>query len=58
MPYLQHTDPRLNMARPTTGGPGSAAITNDDEDTYTEPDNGYNDYVERSLPNVKDPRSY
>ena len=41
-----------------SGGPGSAAITNDDEYTYEEPDNGVQDAIDKQLANVKDPRSY
>ncbi len=41
-----------------SGGPGSAAITNDDEYTYEEPDNGYDDFVDKTYDKVKDPRSF
>lgn len=47
-------------SRPKTGhgGPGSAAITNDDEYTYEEADNGYDDLVDKEYQNVTDPRSF
>lgn len=41
-----------------SGGPGTAAITNDDEYTYTDADNGYEDNVEKTIPKTKDPRSF
>ena len=41
-----------------TGGPGSSAITNDDAYTYVEPDNGYDDFVNKTYAKVKDPRSF
>ena len=41
-----------------SGGPGSAAITNDDAYTYEEVDNGYDDFVEKTREKVKDSRSY
>lgn len=41
-----------------TGGPGSSAITNDDAWTYTEPDNGYDDFTEKTISETKDKRSY
>ena len=41
-----------------TGGPGSSAITNDDAWTYTEPDNGYDDFTEKTIAKTKDKRSY
>lgn len=41
-----------------SGGPGSAAITNDDQYTYVEPDNGYEDFENKTYAKVKDPRSY
>jgi len=40
------------------GGPGSAAITNDDEYTYEEPDNGVQDLIDTQPARVKDPRSF
>ena len=48
------------MVRATTGtgGPGSAAITNDDKYTLVLPDNGYKDYVDKTYDKVKDQRSY
>lgn len=47
-------------SRPKTGsgGPGSAAITNDDSYTYVEFDNGFNDAVEKTYDKVKDERSF
>ena len=41
-----------------SGGPGSAAITNDDAYTYVEPDNGYDDFVDKTYAKTKDARSY
>lgn len=41
-----------------SGGPGSAAITNDDEYTYEEADNGYEDFVDMTISKTKDPRSF
>lgn len=41
-----------------SGGPQTAAITNDDEYTYTEPDNGYEDMVNTQKAVVKDSRSF
>ncbi len=41
-----------------SGGPQTAAITNDDEFTYTEPDNGFEDFENLTIAKVKDPRSY
>lgn len=41
-----------------TGGPGSSAITNDDEYTYTEPDNGFDDFENKTIAKTKDKRSY
>ena len=47
-------------SRPKTGsgGPGSAAISNDDAYTYEESDNGYQDAVDNAPEKVKDPRSF
>lgn len=45
-------------AKTETGGLQSSAITNDDEYTYVEQDNGYADYVDKTIAKTKDPRSY
>lgn len=41
-----------------SGGPGSAAITNDDAYTYEEADNGYEDMINTQKGVIKDPRSF
>jgi hypothetical protein len=40
------------------GGPGTAAITNDDVYTYVEAENGFDDFNNNSYDKVKDARSY
>lgn len=41
-----------------SGGPGSAAITNDDAYTYTAPEDGIEDAENASYDKTKDPRSF
>lgn len=41
-----------------SGGPGSAAITNDDAWTYEAPDDGVADADATSYDKTKDPRSF
>lgn len=41
-----------------SGGTGSAAITNDDEYTYVEPDNAVKDFNDKTYKNIKADRSF
>lgn len=45
-------------AKTGSGGPGSGAIANDDAYTYSESDNGYDDFVDKTYDKTKDARSY
>lgn len=49
---------KSSRAKNQTGGPGSAAITNDDSYTYEEEDNGYDDYIQNTVAKTKDDRSF
>lgn len=49
---------KSSRAKTQTGGPGSAAITNDDAYTYVEEDNGFDDWNDKTVAKTKDKRSF